>query len=1056
MTDPCRAFLRDPTRDPLSGVSFTTRDPLNGTSLIYNQSLYDDWVQLCGSPDISGTSSVSEIPPIARSSARPPIARSSARPPIARSSARPPISRSSVRSSIARPFTRSTVRSPEIQTVQRRSTLRAPSSEARNEPRTSESTGSTSGISIVQHHPPNIGRSTRNHIPESSDLSLIDAVSEGDIDLIKSLIDRGVDLNIRNNLGNTALLIAINLNNSEIAKMLLDAGANPNVGRMAPLSIAIRDDHKEIVRMLIDAGANLNMKGTGYAPLLRAVRDNRPEIVQMLLNAKPVDKFDLNVNDISGNTLLMIAVTNNNINTVTMLLDAGADPNIKNHLDSSPLMLAMINEHYDMAISLLAHGADPNIKNLASEPLLFKAVRNNNIDLVKAFIAAHVDIDATNIHGYTALVVAVHRNYSGIVKLLIDAKANVNISNPSGDTLLMVAAVNDSIPIVDTLINANVDLNAVNNLGSTALILALDKRQFPVAKSLIGAGADVNIQNNDGVTALIIAAGHGNTEIVQLLLTVNANLNAQTKNGYTALISAAINHHPLIAELLIGAGADLNIRNAEGDTAIMVSSLNITDMLLEAKADVTIRNHNGETMLMNASTPLIAQELIDRGANIDAQDNFGSTALMHRFTYYPQVAIVLINNGADVTIENEDGVSIMDLAPSYDPEITKLLENAEAKIKHRINAEIFGKYREVLNTMNLCDYNSLTPVVATEGLYELCLHENCDFYLKVFNLGSSERLEKLTVELDKLQKTLGPELATLKQSLENLTEDNITDEDLSEANEVIKRDRDADLADDSVDNATVPDLVVLTKGDLLTKQRSQIERRRFIVNAPLQRTNGILRRMRGDFDDRRKDLDVIESLECEHEGTTKGILVVPKSWGYLQCTNPESLITFDSWGDVENKHPVKIFTYNSELNKHSGLTCFNYENLIKYMRDGTKLRDWVRNNPNTSIEEGTGHGGGPGDIKIRKMPDGSHILRRSLNILDDSHKYYAIIPIYLHMLVGNEDGMFGSSMSHGQQPVTVYRLFKADENGLLIDTPPFDSWAMNPSIIRDTIAAISV
>jgi ankyrin repeat protein len=101
------------------------------------------------------------------------------------------------------------------------------------------------------------------------------------------LIKWGVDLNIRDNGGKTALIWASYENNIEVVKLLIEAGANldirTNGGRTA-LMLASYNNYGEIVKLLIKAGAHLNIRNNwGKTALIEASYYDHIEVVKLLL-----------------------------------------------------------------------------------------------------------------------------------------------------------------------------------------------------------------------------------------------------------------------------------------------------------------------------------------------------------------------------------------------------------------------------------------------------------------------------------------------------------------------------------------------------------------------------------------------------------------------------------------------------------------------------------------------------------------------------------------------------------------------------------------------------
>jgi len=125
---------------------------------------------------------------------------------------------------------------------------------------------------------------------------------------IKALIEAGADLNIQDYNGQTALILAALAGDTETVETLIKAGANLNIqddnGETALMWAAL-NDHKDTVRSLIRGGADLNIqtRRTYYSALMMAAGYGLKEIVQILLQ----EKANPNLQTDDGKTALMIA-----------------------------------------------------------------------------------------------------------------------------------------------------------------------------------------------------------------------------------------------------------------------------------------------------------------------------------------------------------------------------------------------------------------------------------------------------------------------------------------------------------------------------------------------------------------------------------------------------------------------------------------------------------------------------------------------------------------------------------------------------------------------------
>jgi ankyrin repeat protein len=152
--------------------------------------------------------------------------------------------------------------------------------------------------------------SDRNHAIPLEDLNeaLFDAAAHGRPQVIKVLISAGANINsIRDDIGNTPLINAVNSSNEDTMRALIELGADVNVansiGRTA-LRYAVHYDLFEIMKTLIEKGANINSQDiSGVTPLIQAVWHNESRMVRYL-----VDKgADINIKDSEGHSALFYA-----------------------------------------------------------------------------------------------------------------------------------------------------------------------------------------------------------------------------------------------------------------------------------------------------------------------------------------------------------------------------------------------------------------------------------------------------------------------------------------------------------------------------------------------------------------------------------------------------------------------------------------------------------------------------------------------------------------------------------------------------------------------------
>ncbi|MCY4199408.1 MAG: ankyrin repeat domain-containing protein [Gammaproteobacteria bacterium] len=126
------------------------------------------------------------------------------------------------------------------------------------------------------------------------------------------------------------------------------------------------------------------------------------------------------------------------------------------------------------------------------------------------------------------------------------------------------------------------------------------------------------------------------------------------------LIGAAVNGDVDLARVLIERGADLEAKDSKGQTALWWAvgfSPDMARVLIEAGADVNTKNNTGWTPLHRVWwVPDLARALIEAGADLEAKENSGWTPLHWvAFQNGADVARVLIAAGADVNAKNNTG-----------------------------------------------------------------------------------------------------------------------------------------------------------------------------------------------------------------------------------------------------------------------------------------------------------------------------------------------------------------------------------------------------------------
>ena len=414
------------------------------------------------------------------------------------------------------------------------------------------------------------------------------------------LLKEGADPNIWNKDGATALMYASHNGHSEVVEILLEGGADPNIQKKdeaTALMYASQNGHSEVVQILLKGGANPNSwTQNGATSLMVASENGYSEVVQILLKGGA----DTNIQEEDGWNALMFASDNSHSEVVQILLEGGADPNSQTENGATSLMVASENGHSEVVQILLKGGADPNIQEEDGWNALMFASENGHFEVVQILLKGGADPNIQEEDGWTALLIASENGHSEVVQILLKGGADPNSQMADGWTALMYASQNGHFEVVQILLKGGADPN-IQEDGWNALMFASENGHFEVVQILLKGGADPNIQEEDGWTALLIASENGHSEVVQLLLKGGADPNIQEEDGWTALLIASENGHSEVVQLLLKGGADPNIQDENGWTSLIFASENghseVVQILLKGGADPNIKSQRGNKAL---------------------------------------------------------------------------------------------------------------------------------------------------------------------------------------------------------------------------------------------------------------------------------------------------------------------------------------------------------------------------------------------------------------------------------------------------------------------------
>ena len=183
------------------------------------------------------------------------------------------------------------------------------------------------------------------------------ASENGYSEVVKLLIEKGAQVNMQSNNGLSSLYVASQNGHTEVIKLLLEKGAQVNGGvilGMSTLTAAVQGQHSESARLLLQYGAHIECNSRG-SPLLEL--------------ATNYDITKVNQRDNKGKTALMYASSNGNPDTVSQLLEKGAQIDVQDNKGWFPLMYAAQVGDLEICGLLVAYGANIHLTNYEGDTI---------------------------------------------------------------------------------------------------------------------------------------------------------------------------------------------------------------------------------------------------------------------------------------------------------------------------------------------------------------------------------------------------------------------------------------------------------------------------------------------------------------------------------------------------------------------------------------------------------------------------------------------------------------------------------------------------------------
>ena len=426
-------------------------------------------------------------------------------------------------------------------------------------------------------------------------VSFLEDVAAGNLAKVKTAIAEGVDINIEDESGHSALHLSLIHNHGAVLDEILST-AGLDISKKGPgdttalhYAVTYSLEGEIILKLLSFDGISVNSREAegGASALIAAV--------QRVSTAVGLDSVGLNPVRLLIKTLIQWEAT---------------DLNLLDHKDKSALYYAArYNPDPEVIRALLSDTSRLDQKVLYDGVTALRvALLHNNVAVLEAFLEDVATRDAVNDEeeGETALVAAIRRGNVAILEALLRvSQLDINAVDSNGETALHAAIREGNVEVLQVLLETqNIEVNAANRNGERPLHAAIREGNVEALQVLLRAqNIDVNAANRDEDTPLHTAIREGNLEVLQALLeTQNIEVNAANRNGETPLHTAIRRGNlDLLQALLDAQNIEVNAANRNGETplqaAIRKGDLEALQVFKTNRPDILTTCVNGKTLL---------------------------------------------------------------------------------------------------------------------------------------------------------------------------------------------------------------------------------------------------------------------------------------------------------------------------------------------------------------------------------------------------------------------------------------------------------------------------
>lgn len=516
---------------------------------------------------------------------------------------------------------------------------------------------------------------------------------------ISFLINKGYEINAKDELGNTPMSNACKFGNVEMIKTLINNGANyqyksfnDKENKSCLIDASLQQNSFESIKYLFSIATPKDLpKCTHKNNISECSLFSKIYLDRIWYSSERYDSRVLKFFKENGEDLNEYFAKRSYLNTYTTIL---------NELVGEKPEQAILNITGD----LIKLGANVN------KPQIYKYKDIDRIEETPIFNVFRLSHTINKIH---------HNNVETLVDLLVKSGANLNhLVDDSHFSLLLenVLGIREQKfrhKIIEKLISYGLNINSRDKYGENILFKTyyLDKN-YETVEFLISLGADFNIRNESAETLLHEWSYANNPRLVKKFINLGLNVNSRDNLGRTPLISSVNHPHYLqdspdknmnkrleVLKALMDAGSNINLKSKGDANMLHIAAYKkhptkVLSFIKQRGVDINGKTSNGNTPIIASVIPdchnyrtykkcikLKFENLkffVESGANINHRNEDGLAALHFaaKYSKSSESVLYLLNKGADHKARTKEGKTALDLIKK-----NYLLKDGEARWK---------------------------------------------------------------------------------------------------------------------------------------------------------------------------------------------------------------------------------------------------------------------------------------------------------------------------------------------------------------------------------------